>query len=67
VRSRAARRRGRRPQSEELAAVREGLPPARRRAAVYWLAVMLRRSEGAGGREADVVPLAETGGESWPR
>ncbi|MGW0828432.1 hypothetical protein [Streptomyces sp. NPDC002845] len=47
--------------------MREELPPARRRAAVYWLAVMLRRSQTAEGREADVVPLAETGGESWPR
>ena len=47
--------------------MRQALPAARRRAAVYWLAVMLRRSEAADGREADVVPLAETGGEPWPR
>lgn len=47
--------------------MRESLPPARRRVAVYWLAVMLRRSEVVGSLGTDLTPLADTGGESWPR
>ncbi|WP_200307357.1 hypothetical protein [Streptomyces adelaidensis] len=48
--------------------MRASLPGARRRTAVYWLAVMLRRSESVEGQGADpVVPLVETGGDPWPR
>jgi hypothetical protein len=45
------------------------VPEARRRVAVYWLAVMARRSEAAQSQKAvpAVAPLPGRGGEPWPR
>ena len=44
------------------------VPQARRRVAVYWLAVMARRSEAARSQKAATAePLPGRGGEPWSR
>ena len=61
---------GRRPQKAglELREVWAAVPEARRRAAVYWLAVMARRSEAARSQKAATAePLPGRGGEPWSR
>jgi hypothetical protein len=44
-----------------------GVPEARRRVAVYWLAVMVRRSEAAQKVATVVEPLPDRSGEPWSR
>jgi hypothetical protein len=53
----------------ELCEVWAAVPEARRRVAVYWLAVMARRSEAAQSQKAvpAVAPLPGRGGEPWSR
>jgi hypothetical protein len=51
----------------ELREVWAGVPQARRRVAVYWLAVMARRSEAAQKAAMAVEPLPDRGGEPWSR
>jgi hypothetical protein len=51
----------------ELGEVWAGVPEARRRVAVYWLAVMARRSEAAQKVATAVEPLPDRGGEPWSR
>ena len=69
---------GRRPQKAglELREVWAAMPQARRRVAVYWLAVMVRRSEAARNQArnqdqkaatAAQEPLPGRGGEPWSR
>ena len=62
---------GRRPQKAglELREVWAAVPQARRRVAVYWLAVMARRSEAARNQKAATAaePLPGRGGEPWSR
>lgn len=60
---------GRRPQKAglELREVWAAVPQARRRVAVYWLAVMARRSEAAQSQKAAAEPLPGRGGEPWSR
>jgi hypothetical protein len=62
---------GRRPQKAglELCEVWAAVPQARRRAAVYWLAVMARRSKAAHNQDqkAAAEPLLGRGGEPWSR
>ncbi|MEU6807211.1 hypothetical protein [Streptomyces neyagawaensis] len=50
-----------------MEAVRESLPPARREVAVYWLAVMFRHTQELTAEGVQDQPLADTGGEPWPR
>ena len=65
---------GRRPQQAglELREVWAAMPQARRRVAVYWLAVMVRRSEAARNQDQKAAtaaqePLPGRGGEPWSR
>jgi hypothetical protein len=64
---------GRRPQKAglELCEVWAAVPQARRRAAVYWLAVMARRSKAAHNQDQKAAtaaePLLGRGGEPWSR
>ena len=60
----------RRPQKAglELGEVWAAVPQARRRVAVYWLAVMARRSEAARSQKtATAEPLPGRDGEPWSR
>ena len=60
---------GRRPQKVglELREVWAAVPEARRRVAVYWLAVMARRSEAAQHQTTTTALLPGRGGEPWSR
>jgi hypothetical protein len=52
----------------ELGEVWAAVPQARRRVAVYWLAVMARRSEAARSQKtATAEPLPGRDGEPWSR
>ena len=56
----------------ELREVWAAMPQARRRVAVYWLAVMVRRSEAARNQDRKAAtaaqePLPGRGGEPWSR
>jgi hypothetical protein len=53
----------------ELGEVWAAVPQARRRVAVYWLAVMARRSEAARSQKTATAAalLAGRGGEPWSR
>ncbi|MEU1853786.1 hypothetical protein ABZ499_32120 [Streptomyces sp. NPDC019990] len=53
--------------SPRMEALRESLPPARREVAVYWLAVMFRHTQELTAEGVQDQPLADTGGEPWPR
>ena len=60
---------GRRPQKVglELREVWAAVPEARRQVAVYWLAVMARRSEAVQHLTTATALLAGRGGEPWSR
>jgi len=51
----------------ELREVWAAVPEARRRVAVYWLAVMARRSEAVQHQTTTTALLAGRGGEPWSR